>query len=262
MTAFVLASTDHGPLIVNRHDHNEAFNGQRYGVGAQLLDNGTYDPGDVANLKNLLLCRREHFGPGVVALDIGANLGVHAVEWAKLMRDWGFVIAIEAQERIFYSLCGNLNLNNCLNARAVWAAVDETCGKMMIPEPDYTKPASFGSFELKARMGTEFIGQPIDYGKPTLEVDTITIDAITVPRCDIIKIDVEGMEEAALRGAAKTLEQFKPLLFVETIKSDKDAIEAYLKGFGYEIIANGMNILAVHKDDPTREQVKVADGPA
>ena len=47
----------------------------------------------------------------------GANIGVHTVEWARHMYGWGNVIAIEAQERLYYSLCGNISLNNCLNVR-------------------------------------------------------------------------------------------------------------------------------------------------
>jgi FkbM family methyltransferase len=64
----------------------------------------------------------------VVALDCGANIGVHSVEWARLMKDWGSVIAVEAQERVFYALAGNLTLQNCFNARAIWAAVSDTPG--------------------------------------------------------------------------------------------------------------------------------------
>jgi hypothetical protein len=43
----------------------------------------------VALLKPLLVLRREHFKDGVVALDCGANIGVHAVEWGRLMLGWG-----------------------------------------------------------------------------------------------------------------------------------------------------------------------------
>ena len=60
-----------GPMLVNRLDYNHSFNGAFYGVGAQLMENGAYDPRDVDMLKNLLLVRREHHGDGVVALGCG-----------------------------------------------------------------------------------------------------------------------------------------------------------------------------------------------
>jgi hypothetical protein len=106
--AFVLASSDHGPMLVNRMDYNHTLTGDFYGVGAQIMENGAYDERDVASLKSLLLCRRNHFGDGVVALDGGANIGVHTVEWSRLMRGWGMVLAVEAQERVFYALAGNI----------------------------------------------------------------------------------------------------------------------------------------------------------
>jgi FkbM family methyltransferase len=62
--------------------------------------------------------RREFYGNGVVAIDCGANCGVHIIEWSRHMFGWGRVIAIEAQEKIYYALCGNIVINNCLNTKA------------------------------------------------------------------------------------------------------------------------------------------------
>lgn len=257
MIAFCLVSSDHGPMIVNRMDYHHTFTGDFYGVGAQIMENGCYDPRDVQSLKGLLQCRRNHFGDGVVALDGGANIGVHSVEWSRFMRGWGSVIAIEAQERIFYSLAGNLAIQNCFNARAIHAAIADCDGELSFPEPDYTQSGSFGSFELRPRVGAEFIGQPVDYAKPTVTVRQLSLDSLKLPRLDLMKLDLEGMEAEALDGASETIERCKPVLFVETIKSDKDAITAALRNEGYVVLPNGMNILAVHKDDKTLENIGV-----
>ena len=47
MIAFVLAQSQHGAMIVNRLDYNQSFNGEYYGVGAQIMETGTYDPGEI-----------------------------------------------------------------------------------------------------------------------------------------------------------------------------------------------------------------------
>jgi len=257
MIAFVLASCDHGPMLVNRMDYNHTFSGDFYGVGAQIMENGCYDPRDVDSLKSLLQCRRNHFGDGVLAIDGGANIGVHTVEWSRFMRGWGSVLAFEAQERISYALAGNLTLQNCFNARAIWSALGSECGEISFPEPDYTQQSSFGSFELLPRVGTENIGQSIDYSRPTSTCKLITIDSLKLERCDLIKLDCEGMEFEALSGAVETIERCKPILFVETIKSDKAAISKTLRDAGYVIMPNGMNVLAIHETDRTLENVKV-----
>src|SRR5579864_4859075 len=104
--AFVTAATDHGTV-----NGNEGF-----GVGLQLLENAHYDPDEVNLLLRALDLRRQCYGDGVVAIDCGANVGVHTIEWAKHMTGWGAALAIEAQERIYYALAGNIALNNCFNA--------------------------------------------------------------------------------------------------------------------------------------------------
>ena len=78
--------------------------------------------------REILALRRRHYGEGVLAIDCGANIGVHTIEWAKAMTGWGSVLAIEAQERIYYALAGNIAINNCFNAFAIHAAVSSESG--------------------------------------------------------------------------------------------------------------------------------------
>jgi FkbM family methyltransferase len=257
LIAFCLVSSDHGPMLVNRMDYNHGFNGGFYGVGAQILENGAYDPRDVDALKGILTIRRDYYGDGVIALDCGANIGVHTVEWANLMKGWGSVVAIEAQERIFYALAGNLTLQNCSNARALWSAVGGSDGDISFPEPDYNAQSSFGSFELRPRVGGEFIGQAIDYGRPTQTVQMIAIDGLGLERLDLLKIDIEGMEMEALIGAQETIARCKPVMFIEVIKSDPDEIKRFCEDLGYKVLPHGMNFLAVHKTDKTIEHIGV-----
>ena len=155
--AFVLASTAHGSMILNRNDYQETPNGS-FGVGYQLLKTSFFDPDEVDLALQLLGARREVFGDGVVALDCGANIGVHSVEWARSMHGWGSVVSFEAQERIFYALAGNIALNNCLNAKAVWCAVGSSCGEVRVPILDYNRASSFGSLEIRAASQNEYIG--------------------------------------------------------------------------------------------------------
>jgi FkbM family methyltransferase len=77
--------------------------------------------------------RRQYFKDGVVVIDCGANIGAHTIEWGKRMTGWGSVLAIEAQERIYYALAGNIVINNCFNAVALHAAIAEKIGVMTPP---------------------------------------------------------------------------------------------------------------------------------
>jgi FkbM family methyltransferase len=167
------------------------------------------------------------------------------------MHGWGEVIAIEAQERVFYALAGNITLNNCFNARAIWAAVGEERGVINVPSPDYFTPSSFGSLEIRKTERTEFIGQAIDYGNNTVEVRKLPLDDFNLPRCDLIKLDVEGMELEALEGAAATIERCTPIMLIEKIKTDADQLRQWLERRGYKTVDAGINMVGIHARDPS-----------
>jgi FkbM family methyltransferase len=174
------------------------------------------------------------------------------------MTGWGSVIAIEAQERIYYALAGNIAINNCLNARAILAAVADKPGIMRIPALDYGRPTSFGSVEIKKREQTEFIGQPLDYsGQATTDVTCITLDSFKLPRADLVKIDVEGMELDVITGATDLLKRCSPVLIVEFIKTDRNKLRATLEALDYAVFEFGMNFIAVHKADKTINHLRV-----
>ena len=255
--AFVLASSDHGTMIINRFDYRMVKEQEGYGVGFQILEDGSYNRSEIDLTSSLLELRQKYFGDGVVAVDCGANIGVHTLEWAKKMTGWGTVVAVEAQERIFYALAGNIAINNCFNATAVFAAVSAKSGSMRVPRPDYLKPASFGSLELKQSPNTEFIGQPIDYSdEKMVEIRSLTVDSLGLKRVDLIKIDVEGMEFDVLDGAENSIRNHSPILFVEALKVDAAKLRLRLEQLGYRIFGVGINILAVHNTDRTREHLK------
>jgi FkbM family methyltransferase len=258
--AFILASSNHGTMIVNRFDYRMIDAQRGYGVGFQVLETAQFDPAEVKLAVDLLTVRRRLYGDGVTAIDCGANIGVHTVEWAAAMTGWGTVLAIEAQERIYYALAGNLAINNCFNARAIHGAVSSESGVLRIPVPNYMVPSSFGSLELRQRDGNEFIGQKIDY-QNTVEVRKLTIDEFGLARVDFIKIDIEGMEIEALEGARRTVERDHPILLIEKIKTDAGQLREWLTVRGYKIMDAGINLLAVHADDKSLAHFQLRPAP-
>ena len=255
--AFVLASSNHGAMIVNRLDYRMAGPDSGIGVGFQILERAAFDPVEVELAVQLLEARRRYFGDGAIAIDCGANIGAHTIEWAIAMTGWGSVISIEAQERIYYALAGNIALNNCFNAIAMHAAVSSESGVMKMPAPDYLKASSFGSLELRPSATTEFIGQAIDYSDDKMvPVQRITLDSLQLSRVDLLKIDVEGMEMEALEGARQLVEKCRPLILIEQIKTVRERLRAWIQERGYEVIDAGINLLAVHRSDPTLKELQ------
>lgn len=252
---FMLLSTGHGTMIVNRNDYQMTAPDAGFGVGWQLMNTGWCEPQETELLGHLLRLRRKHHGDGVVAVDCGANIGTVTVSMAAACYGWGRVVAFEAQERVYYALAGNVAINNCLNAQALHAAVGAEDGTLQIPVLDVTRPASFGSLELRERGNTEDIGQAVDYGR-TQPVRMVRLDGLKLERLDVLKIDVEGMEFDVLSGAAETIRERQPIMLIEHIKVDGNKLFEVLRGWGYEAMPAGVNLLAVHTTDPVLGELK------
>ncbi len=73
-------------------------------------------------------------------------------------------------------------------------------------------------------------------------VQQIPIDSLKLPRCDLIYLDIEGGEVAALTGAAETIEKFRPVIAVEILKENLDSTLAWVEKHKYNRAAR------VHSD--------------
>ena len=60
--AFMLASSDHGAVIVNRFDYRMIDQASGYGVGFQILEKSAFDPEEVDFVISLLMLRKQYFG--------------------------------------------------------------------------------------------------------------------------------------------------------------------------------------------------------
>ena len=78
---------------------------------------------------------------------------------------------------------------------------------------------------------------------------------LQLPRIDLLKIDVEGMELEVLEGAQESIQRSRPEIVVEVIKSDEKAVSNLLEAAGYRCFPMGMNLLAVHTSDPLLDRL-------
>lgn len=252
---FVIVASNHGTMIVNRNDHRDNF----LGVGHQILTSSSFDPQEINFGTRLLDLKRNYSGDGLVVLDCGANIGTHSIEWGRHMYGWGRVISFEAQEVVYYALAGNVVINNCLNVRAMNHVVGAEPGFMKVPKPNYLVPSSYGSLELKRRPNTEFTGQVIDYDNLESVVPMVSIDSLRLDRLDLVKLDIEGMEDEALRGAELSLKLHKPMLMIETFKSDEAILRKTLTDHGYSLFPIPAGIVGIHNEDPVLKHIHADD---
>ena len=146
--------------------------------------------------------------PGHVVVDAGAHLGTHTVFFARCVAPEGTVVALEPQRLIFQLLCANVALNGLTNVICLQAAGAEARGIIMVPTLDPGLKQNFGAFAIEGYTTGD-------------SVSAIPLDDLQLVRCDLIKVDVEGMEEKVLQGARQTLQRLRPVLFVEHNSEDR-----------------------------------------
>lgn len=183
-------------------------------IGRSLDLYGEFSEGEADLLRQIVK-------PGDVVFDVGANIGTHTLFLSQLVGDQGAVLAFEPQRIVFQTLCANMALNSIVNVHCFHAAVGNAAGSILVPQPDYNQRNNFGGLELGSYRAGE-------------RVSLMTIDALKVGKCNLIKIDVEGMECAVLQGASETLTHHKPVLYVENDRPRHSAeLVRSLHDFGY-----------------------------
>ena len=136
------------------------------------------------------LLSRLSAGDGV--LDIGANIGSMAAQFAQRVGPLGHVLAVEPNPDVAAQCRRNMAEYGCVSVRAV--AVDATEG-----HADLTvgRPSATSSLAAENVRETERV----------VTVPTVTLDALAadVPRLAAIKIDAQGAEARILAGGAACL---------------------------------------------------------
>ena len=138
-------------------------------------------------------------------LDVGANIGTHAVYFSKKCNQ-GNVVAIEPQIYIFEMLAANLLINGCYNAVPIHAGAASKSGtaKMVNFNPFVEHKINYGEFKIN------------DNSDRGIDTNIVTLDAYSsLNRFNLIKMDVEGLEVDVLNGATKILKEHKPFLYIE-----------------------------------------------
>jgi len=139
--------------------------------------------------------------PDSVAVDVGANLGIHTLALSDCVLR-GTVFSFEPRLSVYTKLIDNVNENGIMNVVASEKALGGSIGEshLHVDEDDF----NIG----KARMG--------DQGNQVVDVTTLD-DALkdSPSMVSLIKIDTEGYELQVLRGAASVLADHRPVLVCE-----------------------------------------------
>lgn len=162
-------------------------------IGRALEIYGEYSQSEADLLRKVLK-------PGDVVIEAGANVGGLTVALADIVGPEGFVYAYEPQPEYHAMLAKNVN------GRPRVFPIDLALGERQTREHIDLRPIPLDV--------THAPGWPIT-GPTSVTCGLLSIDYFDFDRLHLIKIDVDGEEHNILKGAEKTIERCRPLLYVE-----------------------------------------------
>jgi FkbM family methyltransferase len=174
---------------------------RRDNLGEPLLA-GAFEINEIAFVERFLK-------PGMTVLDLGAHHGLYTLLASKRVGYRGKVIAFEPSPRERRALLLHLILNRCTNAKVQGLAVgnENTEAALFVVEGNQTGCNSLrppdvlsGTFPVRVRV---------------IRIDD-WLDKQRFRQIDFVKLDVEGAELEALKGASRLLERRpRPVILAE-----------------------------------------------
>lgn len=175
---------------------------------------------------------------GITVYDVGAFEGLLALFFASRAKQ---VICYEPNSRNRSRLLENIKLNGFENVVVRPTGVGESAQQIQL----IWNPAMPGGASAETAT-VEHLRESV----PGAQVESIPVTTLDkdfeeygLPRPDLIKIDIEGWELQALKGASNLLKRFGPALYLEmhgeTMAGKKRKVEdivGYLEDTGYAVI--------------------------
>ena len=167
----------------------------------EILNFGDYEADEMWMMRRFLTRKS-------IVLDVGANIGWYSLNLSRCVPE-GRIIAFEPVKKTFDYLKKNISINNIKNVQPQNFGLSDKEGIFEF----YYDPKLSSATSLKDLYENR--------KKKKIRCCVKRLDDFILnitPRIDFIKCDVEGAELLVIRGAFKTLEKMKPVLFLEMLR--------------------------------------------
>lgn len=224
-----------GIVVLNRTDP----------IVSGALTFGVYEPYETSLFRSLV-------NPGMVVVDIGANVGYYTVIAASRVGPGGRVIAFEPEPENYSCLERSIEQNHFSNTTLHQQAVADRAGFLTLHLYDSNK----GKHSLVKDVH-DAAGFSTEIRVPTVTLDE-ALSKLSVDRVDVIKMDIEGAESLALLGMSRALTTCHTLFMEFTPASiqkaghDPSDVLASLRAYGFTIAVIDEQRASTHRitDDP------------
>ena len=189
--------------------------------------------------KDLIALAQKYVNADSVVWDIGANVGVFSFSSATFVSS-GSIVLFEPDIFLAGLLRKSANISNYRNKKiiVVPAAVSGNDGiaEFLIAK-NGRATNSLKEFGGHATMGGVRETQHV----PVYKVETLLKE---LPAPDVVKIDVEGAEEAVLRNASTLLKSIRPIIILEVSKDTFGGISELMAEHNYTMVGLDGEVVA------------------
>ncbi len=172
-------------------------------IPQNLYFTGTYEAAELEAILSLI-------SQGDTVIDLGANIGWYSLQMAQRVGETGAVYSFEPYSQNFATLLKNIALNPGSKIAPEQIAISDTEGQLKL-------------YLNKEEQNLGMVTADSSEGEYLEETQMSTLDEVVkkhdIGPIDFIKIDIEGHEQAALRGMQSTLERDQPVLLIEILPS-------------------------------------------
>lgn len=228
----------YGYILYNKHD---------FYVGRSVEHYGEWSLAETELFQQF--CR-----PGHYVVEVGAHIGTHTLALARMVGapgpaqgptppidrldvapvagNRGMVFAFELQRLLAQTLAANVALNSLTNVHTYHLGVGREAATVWLRDNiDCFSDRNFGGFSMKVLTCSEEDPCP-KYPVTIVRLD----DFYHQPRLDLLKVDVEGMEDDVLRGAAGVIHRHRPVIYLENDRKEKSAaLIELICSYGYRL---------------------------
>lgn len=231
------------PVQINDFRGRAKFNCYlREHMGGQIFFRGSYSGDQLDFLEKFLPVDG-------VFIDAGANHGEFSIAAARVVKQ-GKVISFEPASRYRERLDANVKLNDFHNVEIMALAISDDEGTFTLYDCEEKHPNGSHNEGLP----TLFSSDTRSAIRETVLVRRLdcVLSELEVTRVDLMKLDIEGAEWAALRGAGETLAKYHPTLIVEIGRETCQAAGYQPEEFARWIVAQGYRLEEIIRGGRTR----------
>ena len=190
-------------------------------IGRSLREYGEWAQFEIELLADLIKS-------GDTVVDVGAFIGTHTLAFSRLVGSEGKVHAFEPHPDAFLLLQRNVRENHIPNVVLSNIALSDMrkMEELRVARGwETNNPGEFSILDRPERAE----------GFEEVHIELASLDSFDFEECSLIKIDVEGMEHQALRGAVQTLRRCHPFVYAECLSVHHGwELVSFMSREGYE----------------------------